>query len=111
MYTVRLKQLEEDGEYLTISKGAAYMLHYLKTGERLDYSQFVKEKINTPYSIILAQIWNHVSGDNKQEMYVKDLYVRLCNLYGMESKTLMDDLPEIRVFYLQMISTMLFEHA
>ena len=109
MFEIRLKQLQQEGEQRTISAGADYMLEYLKTGTRPKFD-YVVDRDYRPYKQILSDIWTHVSGeqDHGSEIEAVDLYKRLAKRSGMLPKVVDGDTPEIRVFYLQLISTIIF---
>ena len=108
MFKLRLIQLEHDGEQQTMASGGESMLHYLKTGERLMFDQFTKGP-HRPQTEIFGDIWTQLSGVDTPSLTAEQLYVKLCNKQGIPPKIMKEDTAPIRVFYLQLISTMLFE--
>jgi len=68
------------------------------------------DKQYKPYKQILLDIWTHISGQSNDagEMEAVDLYRALAKRTGMIPKVVDGDAPEIRVFYLQLISTIIF---
>lgn len=111
MFEMRLNQLHHDGEEKAMATGADYMLEYLKTGQRLDSGKCTKLWYK-PYRQILSDIWTHISGEtnNTEEMEAVELYLSLAKHLGIPPKTVSGDTPEIRIFYLQLISTLIFNH-
>jgi radical SAM protein with 4Fe4S-binding SPASM domain len=109
LFEIRLNQLREEGEQKTIAAGADYMLEFLKTGSRPNFDPSIDRQYK-PYKEILLDIWAHISGETNDagEMEAVDLYKALAKRTGMVLKVVDGDTPEIRVFYLQLISTIIF---
>lgn len=110
MFETRLNQLKHDGEQKTMATGIDYMLEYLKTKEKPEFGKCTKP-FYKPYKEIVLDLWTHISGESNDTgtMEIVDLYKSLCKKRGMAVKVVDGDTPEIRVFYLQLVSTMLFD--
>jgi len=109
MFEIRLAQLQQDGEEKAMATGADYMLEYLRTGERPEMGKCTKPHYK-PYRQIMLDIWTHISGETNDagEMEAVDLYKAIAGRQGIPTKIVDGDTPEIRIFYLQLISTIIF---